>query len=78
MGRDSNDFELFIFITPHVINSDERLEDATDDVRRNGGRAGREVDRRRPLLTPETEAAPVPVPVVPVQPRPAVPAPPTP
>ncbi|MBB4638032.1 type II secretion system protein GspD [Longimicrobium terrae] len=73
-GREHNDFELFIFITPHVIDSDESLEDATEDIRRNGGPAGREVDRRRPLLTPETEGAVTPASAQPVQPGATQPA----
>jgi type II secretory pathway component GspD/PulD (secretin) len=32
-GRDDSDFELFIFITPHVVYSDDDLLDATGDVR---------------------------------------------
>jgi type II secretory pathway component GspD/PulD (secretin) len=52
--RRSDDFELFIFITPHVISSDEDLEDATSDVQR-GSRAGRAADRRPPLVGREGE-----------------------
>jgi general secretion pathway protein D len=59
--RADNDFELFIFITPHVIYTDDDLEDATGDVR------GRPSVRRatrgmRPFVTPaapeEQEDAP--------------------
>lgn len=32
-GREDNDFELFIFITPHVVYSDDDLLDATGNVR---------------------------------------------
>lgn len=32
-GRDDSDFELFIFITPHVIYSDDDLLDASGEVR---------------------------------------------
>jgi general secretion pathway protein D len=57
--RRSDDFELFIFITPHVIRTDEELEDATQDVERT--RAGRAAAKRPPRVDTsgeEPEAAP--------------------
>lgn len=60
-----NDFELFIFITPHVIYSDDDMDDAADDVRRNGGRAGRAARRLRPLIETPPAADTVVVPAVP-------------
>jgi general secretion pathway protein D len=71
--RQTDDFELFIFITPHVINSDEELEDATRDVERS--RAGRAAATRPPLVNTQNEqpadapAARVTVPSQPGQPQ---------
>jgi general secretion pathway protein D len=80
--RRNDDFELFIFITPHVISSDEELEDATGDVRRNN-RAGRAAAKRRPLVStddeqpaepaPGTQPAPIPPQSTPPQPTPVQP-----
>lgn len=55
--RENNDFELFVFITPHVIGTDEQMDDARGDVERNGGRAGRVLRRLKPIVTEADETA---------------------
>jgi type II secretory pathway component GspD/PulD (secretin) len=71
--RRSDDFELFIFITPHVISSDEELDDTTGGLKR-GTRAGRASDRRPPMVGREREqeaqAAPAPA-AAPASPEPS-------
>lgn len=49
-SRANNDFELFVFITPHVIYTDEDLEDAADDVRQNRPNMRRATGKLRPLI----------------------------
>ncbi|HYR09673.1 MAG TPA: secretin N-terminal domain-containing protein [Longimicrobium sp.] len=51
-ARRNNDFELFVFITPHVIYSDEDLDAAAGDVRTNRANMRRAVGKVRPLITP--------------------------
>jgi general secretion pathway protein D len=54
--RDDNEFELFVFITPHVIYADEDMDAAAQELRarRNMRRATGKV---RPLLPGEEEPA---------------------
>lgn len=72
-SRANNDFELFVFITPHVIYSDEDLQGAAEDVRRNRPNIRRATSRLRPFVggdvpddaadpdtAPADSAAPVP------------------
>jgi type II secretory pathway component GspD/PulD (secretin) len=80
-SRANNDFELFIFITPHVIYSDEDLQDAAGDVRRNRPAIHRATERLHPLVggeVPEDAADAVDAPADPAAAAPAVPAVPTP
>jgi type II secretory pathway component GspD/PulD (secretin) len=49
-SRRNNDFELFVFITPHVVYSDEDLDEAAGDVRTNRPNIRRATDRLRPLV----------------------------
>ncbi|HEY0014669.1 MAG TPA: secretin N-terminal domain-containing protein [Longimicrobium sp.] len=61
----NNDFELFVFITPHVIYSDDDLDDAATDVRRNRPAIRRATDRLRPMVggdVPDDAASDVPAP----------------
>lgn len=61
-GRRANDFELFVFITPHVVYSDEDLDEAAGDVRANRPNLRRATDRLRPFVggdVPEDAAAEV-------------------
>jgi general secretion pathway protein D len=48
--RRNNDFELFVFITPHVIYSDDDLDDAAGDVRTNRPNIRRATGRLTPLV----------------------------
>lgn len=74
--RRDNQFELFVFITPHVMYTDEEMQDAADEVRarRNVRRA---TGTTPPLLTPDrpADAGAQPAdPSAPAQPLPAPPA----
>lgn len=53
--RLDGEFELFVFITPHVVYSDDDMQDAADQVRarRNMRRA---LGKREPLIRPATPA----------------------
>lgn len=48
--RKNNDFELFVFITPHVIYTDDDLDDAADDLRTNRANIRRATGRLRPMV----------------------------
>ncbi|HEU4882493.1 MAG TPA: secretin N-terminal domain-containing protein [Longimicrobium sp.] len=48
--RRNNDFELFVFITPHVIYSDDDLDDAAGELRTNRPNIRRATDRLRPMV----------------------------
>lgn len=62
-AREDTDFELFIFITPHVVYADEDLLDATGDVR-DRPEMRRATRGARPFVTPaEAQADSVVVPV---------------
>lgn len=50
--RENTDFELFVFITPHVIYSDDDLDEAADDIRTNRPNMRRAIGKVRPLITP--------------------------
>jgi type II secretory pathway component GspD/PulD (secretin) len=50
--RENTDFELFVFITPHVIYSDDDLDEAADDIRTNRPNMRRAIGKERPLITP--------------------------
>lgn len=75
--RRNNDFELFVFITPHVIYSDEDLDDAADDVRTNRRNLRRATDRLRPFVGGDVPDDPdVPADAsTPAEPQPAAPPP---
>jgi general secretion pathway protein D len=83
-GRRANDFELFVFITPHVVYSDEDLDEAAGDVRANRPNLRRATDRLRPFVggdVPEDAAGAVQpptssTPATPDPRRPPAPAPP--
>ena len=69
--RANNEFELFVFITPHVIYSDADLDDAAEDVRSNRPNIRRATRKLRPFVDredPAEEAAPAPQPVPPSTP----------
>lgn len=51
--RDNSQFELFIFITPHVIDSDQAMDEAAEEIRGNRRSMRRAIGREPPLLTPE-------------------------
>jgi general secretion pathway protein D len=79
-SRRANDFELFVFITPHVIYSDEDLDDAAGDVRTNRPDTRRATDRLRPSVGGDVPADPAgvvqpPAPADPPPPAPGTPAP---
>ncbi|WP_420127347.1 type II secretion system protein GspD [Longimicrobium sp.] len=69
--RRNNDFELFVFITPHVIYSDDDLDEAADDVRVNRRTMRRAIGKLRPLITPSprdsVQPAPAGGPAAPIQ-----------
>ena len=79
-SRANNDFELFVFITPHVIYSDEDLQEAAGDVRRNRPAIRRATDRLRPMVGGDVpdDAADEPRPADPAVPQPATPQQPVP
>ena len=69
----SDDKELFIFLTPRIIRSDEELRSATEDVQQNGGRAA-EMPRKAPSFLHEPEKKPAKAaPPDSVPPRPPLP-----
>lgn len=55
-NRSSVHTELFLFLTPHVLRSDEEVEDMTERVRDVGPELSRELDGRIPLLHGDTVA----------------------
>ncbi|HEX2210353.1 MAG TPA: secretin N-terminal domain-containing protein [Longimicrobium sp.] len=76
--RRNNDFELFVFITPHVIYTDDDLDDAADDVRANRPNLRRATGRLRPFVGgdgPEDAANVVPPPTPAASPNPESPPP---
>jgi general secretion pathway protein D len=80
-GRANNDFELFVFITPHVIYTDEDLQDAAGQVRRNRPGIRRATDGLTPMVggeVPQDAAEPAVPPADGAAPAPAAPTPPRP
>lgn len=70
-GRADTEFELFIFITPHVIYTDEEMDQAEEQIRFNRTNIRRATSKVRPLIVPEP-----PQPDATTQPaEPSVPAP---
>lgn len=70
--RRTNDFELFVFITPHVIYSDDDLDDAAGDVRANRPNLRRATGRLTPFVggdVPEDAAQQVQPPAPSTQPQ---------
>lgn len=49
-GRIDNEFELFVFITPHVIYGDEEMDAASEEIRQNRRNMRRAVGKSPPLL----------------------------
>lgn len=72
-SRDADDTEMFVFLTPRVIRSDEEMDSTTTDVRGNAPRVDG-ATRKLPAITqPAPRKAPPPAPTQP--PAPAAPAP---
>jgi len=71
--RGDNQFELFIFITPHVLDSDEEMDEASGEIeqRRNMRRA----IKGPPLVTPDVPAENAQQPAEAAAPAQTVPAP---
>jgi type II secretory pathway component GspD/PulD (secretin) len=76
-SRNTNTTELFLFLTPHVIYSDEDMEEATATVRRRAPRLDRALPDSIPLyweLRNDTLTIPTgPQPGAPAQPQPPTP-----
>jgi general secretion pathway protein D len=51
-SRATSDTELFVFLTPRILRGDEDVQSTTDDVQRQGGRAGRLSRDAKPLSQP--------------------------
>jgi len=61
-SRDTRDSELFVFLTPRVIRTDDELEQSTGDVRRNSRHLQGPLKKVRPYVRPSAtgEARPKP------------------
>jgi type II secretory pathway component GspD/PulD (secretin) len=79
-SRNTNTTELFLFLTPHVLFTDEDVEEATQRVRTNAPRLDRVLPDSIPLywqLRGDTLVVPAPGAATPPQPGPSDPAGPT-
>ncbi|HEU0013539.1 MAG TPA: type II and III secretion system protein, partial [Longimicrobium sp.] len=77
-SRRNTDSELFVFLTPRVIYTDDDLTETTSDVRTNTRHVRKATGRVRPIVTPKQQPepaapAPAPAPAVPQTPPPPQP-----